>query len=271
MKVADLMSRELLTIDIDRSLRDARRLMEKHGVSRLVVTDEGRVVGILTERDMARRLGTYVERKLSDAHVFVSAACTKQLITIGPEQSVERAAQLMLEHGISSLMVSDDEKVVGILTKTDLIKALRESRVKVRSHMSSPVITVVVGEDLLRTRKLMLEHGIKRVVVQLGRRIVGIVTEGDVAHALGLFRKLSEAKHWDEKLRRIRVDDVMSREVITIDANETLGKCVKLMLEHDISGLPVLEAGRLVGILTKTDLIRALAKRRASSRSLMRL
>jgi CBS domain-containing protein len=261
MKVANFMSKELITIDIDRSLRDARRLMEKHGVSRLVVTDEGRVVGIITERDMVRRLGTHVERKLSDAHVFVSAACTKKLITIEQEESVGRAARLMLKHGISSLVVSDDGRVVGILTKTDLIKALRGSRIRVKSYMSSPVITVVVGEDLLRVRRLMLEHGIKRVVVKLGRRIVGILTEGDVARALGLFRKLSEAKHWDERLKRIRVEDVMSREVITIDANDMLGKCVKLMLEHDISGLPVVEAGKLVGITTKTDLLRALAER----------
>jgi CBS domain-containing protein len=84
-----------------------------------------------------------------------------------------------------------------------------------------------------------------------------MVTEGDVAAALGLFRKMAEERHWDARLRRIRVDDVMSRRVITVGPDETLAVCVRLMAEHEISGLPVVEAGRLVGIITKTDLIRA--------------
>jgi CBS domain-containing protein len=50
----------------------------------------------------------------------------------------------------------------------------------------------------------------------------------------------------------------MSRDVLRVEVNDTLGKCVKLMLTHDISGLPVMEKGKLVGIITKTDLIKAL-------------
>jgi len=258
MKVGNVMTQDLVTIDVDQNFRDAKRLMEKHDVSRLLVTDEGKVVGILTERDMARRLGSYVERRLSDAHIHVSAEYTRNLITISEEASIKDAARLMLKHGISSLVVTRNSQIVGIVTKTDLITTLKNSRAKVKHHMSSPVMTVPLGEDLLRVRRLMLKHKVKRILVQIDGKVVGIVTEGDVARALGLFRKISEERHWDERLKQIKVEDVMSRDVLRVEVNDTLGKCTKLMLTYDISGLPVVENERLVGIITKTDLIKAI-------------
>jgi CBS domain-containing protein len=257
MIVKQLMSKNLVTIDVDRNLRDARNLMEKESISRLLVKDNGKIVGIITARDIANRLGAWRERKISDSRIFVSSAFTKGLIKINQDQSVSEAAKLMLEKGISSLVVYDNGNVVGILTKTDLIKALKNSTAKVKDWMSKPVITLGVGSNILQARNVMLRNKIKRIPIVLGNKLVGIVTEKDIAKALGLFRKLSEGKHWNEKMKKILVEQIMSKDLITVSPEETLGKVVEIMLDNKISGLPIVENEKLVGIITKTDLIKA--------------
>ncbi len=259
MKVKELMSEELVTIEADRSLRDAMRKMEEEGVSRLLVTKGGEIVGIITEYDVAKRLGSWKERRISDARIFVSSAYTRGLKCIGQEESVKEAARTMLENGISSLVVRDESgRVVGIVTKTDVVKALRGREEKVEGWMKVGVVTLPVGSTLLHARRLMLENKIKRIPVLLDGRIVGMLTEKDVARALGTFRKVVEGRHWEERMKKILVEDVMSKDVITIRKTASLGDAVETMLEKGVSGLPVVdEGGKLVGIVTKTDLLRA--------------
>lgn len=259
MEVKELMSTKLLTIDANEPLRNAIRLMEKKRVSRLLVRKKKKIVGIITARDLARRLGDEKERKLSDGHIFVSSCYSKELIKIGPEEDVKKAARLMLKHGISSLVVEKDGEIVGLVTKTDLIKALKDDKTEVRKIMNKDVKRIRPDGSLLQARKMMFHYGIKRIVVMEDDKLVGIITEGDIARALGFFRKLAEGKQWDEKMKRIEVNDVMSREVVTISPSSTLAECVEKMIKNDISGLPVVENGKVVGIVTKTDLVKYLA------------
>ncbi|MDI6807214.1 MAG: CBS domain-containing protein [Candidatus Aenigmarchaeota archaeon] len=260
MIVKQLMSKRLVTIDVDRNLRDAKALMEKNRISRLLVKDDEKIIGMITERDIANRLGTWKERRISDARIFISSTYSSNLIKINQNQDISLAAGEMLKRGISSLAVCDNGNVVGILTKTDVIKALKDSKVKVRDWMSRPVVTLGVGAEVLHARILMLRNGIKRVPIVLGNRLVGIVTEKDIAKALGLFRKLAEGRHWDEKMKKVLVEQIMSRDIITVDPEQSLGGVVEIMFSKKVSGLPVVENDRLVGIVTKTDLVRVVAE-----------
>ncbi|MCD6371640.1 MAG: CBS domain-containing protein [Candidatus Aenigmarchaeota archaeon] len=259
-KVSELISKHLITIDKNSPIRNALKLMKKEGISRLLVKSKGKIVGIVTERDLMKRLGSEKERKLSDAHIYVSSCYTKNLIKIKKDADVKEAARLMLKHSISSLIVEDEEKIVGILTKTDLIKALEDSSEKVEKWMKKKVTILKPEARVLEARKLMIMKNIKRIPIVSGNSLVGIVTERDIAQALGLFRKVSEGRHWDERLKQIYVEQIMSKDLVVVKPSDTLGKCVKLMLENGISGLPVIEEGKLVGIITKTDLIRVLAE-----------
>lgn len=257
MIVKRFMSKRLVIIDVDRNLRDARNLMERECISRLLVKDDDKIIGIITERDIARRLGTWRERKISDARVFVSSTFSKDLIKINQNQPISLAASEMLKRGISSLVVYDNGNVVGILTKTDIIKVLKKSTAKVKDWMSKPIITLGIGSNVLHARIVMLRNRIKRIPIVLANKLVGIVTEKDIAKALGLFRKLVEGKHWDERMKKILVEQIMSKDLITIHPEQSLSEVVKIMLRNRISGLPVVENGKLVGMITKTDLVRA--------------
>jgi len=233
--------------------------MKRKKVSRLLVKDKDEIIGIITERDIARRLGYWKERKLLTTHIYVSSAYTKDLKTVDEDENVSKASRMMLTFGISSLVVTKGKKVTGIVTKTDLIKLLKDKKIPVSSVMKKP-LTIPLGSTLLQARKIMMERGIKRLPVMYGNKLVGIVTEGDIARALTSFRKFVEDKHLDKRMKEIKVDDVMSRNLITISEKTSVGEASNLMIKNDISCLPVMRNDELVGIVTKTDLVEVLTK-----------
>jgi len=91
-------------------------LMEKGGFRRVPVVDDGKLVGIVSDRDVRAHSGYLVQTK-------VTAAMTSDPKTVTPHMSVEDAARLMIEHKIGGLPVVEDGKLVGILTTTDVLKA----------------------------------------------------------------------------------------------------------------------------------------------------
>jgi len=190
--------------------------------------------------------------------VHVSSCYTDKRRTVEQSTEVREVAKKRGEKGISSILVTSGEDVVGIITKTDLIKVLKDCKEYLEKVMKKEVHRIEKGSRLLEARKMMLHYGIKKLLVVEKNRLVGILAESDVAKALGLFRKVAEGKHWDEKMRKILVDDVMSSPAITLKPGDTIDECVKLMLEEDISGVPIVEGGEVKGIVTKTDLVRFL-------------
>lgn len=274
-----IITTELITIDKDRNLKDAFHLMEKKHISRLLVTEKGKIVGIITEGDIANRLGTGKERKLKTEHIHVSGAMTKNLEVmdiklaemrvsstmtqnmqfISGKDGIIEAARIMLENGFSSLPIQEDGNIIGIVTKTDLIKTLKESQKFVRDYYTTSPILTAPNASLVSARKLMLENGIHRLLVTDRGMLAGILTERDIANGLKTFRKAID-KYPQADIKRLKVEDVMNLDPITIKPETTIGEATGIMLEKRISGLPVI--AQEFGILTKTDLVRGIAKGR---------
>ena len=129
MKVRELMTGAPITVSPDTSVFDARRLMLKERIRHLLVTDDRRLVGIITDRDIRLNLPSQA-RSLSMWEVYyllakltVGQVMTKGVIIIGPDQDARAAAQLMLEHKVGALPVLDGEVLIGILTETDILRA----------------------------------------------------------------------------------------------------------------------------------------------------
>ena len=112
MTVADVMTRQLVTIGPETSCEKAERLMEEHRVRHLPVVDAGRLVGMVTDRDARSRGGDAVARIM-----------TADPVTVTARMRVEHAARLMLEGRFGSLPVVDGVALVGIVTYTDLLHA----------------------------------------------------------------------------------------------------------------------------------------------------
>ncbi len=116
MQIVNLMTSDPVTIGARETLSKAKSLMEAGGFRRLPVLDDGRLVGILTERDLRQYTG-YLES------TRVNAAMSTAIVTVTPHNTVEDAARLMLKHKIGGLPIVAEGKLVGIVTTSDLLKA----------------------------------------------------------------------------------------------------------------------------------------------------
>jgi acetoin utilization protein AcuB len=116
VQLANVMTMNPVTIGSSASLAMAKSLMDAGRFRRLPVMDEGKLVGILTERDIREHAGAL-------EHTRVNGAMRTAVITVMPTDSVEKAAHLMLEHKIGGLPVTAEGKLVGIVTMTDVVRA----------------------------------------------------------------------------------------------------------------------------------------------------
>ncbi|MBC7114195.1 MAG: CBS domain-containing protein [Archaeoglobi archaeon] len=121
-----------------------------------------------------------------------------------------------------------------------------EGRVPVREIMTRNVVKASPETDLVTAAKEMARRGVGSIVVTEDGTPVGIVTERDI-----VTKVVAEGKSPSE----VRLKDIMSSPLITVDPNEDVREAAKLMVKRDIRRLPVVEGGELVGIITDTDII----------------
>jgi CBS domain-containing protein len=115
--VRDIMTRWVATAEPKKSLKEAALIMAKGRTGSLIVTREGRPVGILTEGDVSRAVSSGAD----PAKVPISKIMTKRLITVSPDTRVEEAAKIMAEKQVKKLPVVERGGLVGIVTQTDIV------------------------------------------------------------------------------------------------------------------------------------------------------
>jgi len=199
MPVQDWMSRDLITVDEDASIMKATKLMKQNGIRHLPVLKKGRLVGIVSDRELkeaapskATTLDIHEMYHLLD-QVKVKSLMPKQLYTIHPEETVEKAAAVMLKRYISSLPVLDqDGALQGIITKGDVFKAF----VAV-SGINAPL---AMGFDLIDQPGAI--KAVTDVIRAHGGRIVSILTSAELTTEdyLRVYIRAREVK--DEKALR---------------------------------------------------------------------
>lgn len=129
MHIGDIMIEHVVTVGMDDSVRDVRDLFERYGFHHLVVIDAGKVVGIISDRDLLRHLSPFVGKPTERSQDSASLArkahqiMTRQVVSIGPDASVEEGALLLLNRKISCLPVLDPHGVcLGIVTGHDVMQ-----------------------------------------------------------------------------------------------------------------------------------------------------
>ena len=118
MIVKQAMTKQVLVTNPNTTIRDVAKVMANHRVGCLVVMDETKIVGIITELDIIWKV---VAGDLDPKITMVQEVMTKEVHTIRADQTLEEASHLMIEHKIKKLPVLEKDKLVGIITATDLI------------------------------------------------------------------------------------------------------------------------------------------------------
>lgn len=150
----------------------------------------------------------------------VKQVMSKPVITITPDTLVKDAAALLATRNVSGAPVVDGEKIVGVFSEADVLRSLKTMKKEMR--LVFPSISSL-----------------------------GIAFQEDVTQ-----REILEAY---EEIGNTPVREVMSKEVVTVDADIPLNDAIVKMVQRGISRLPVIEEKKLVGIVTRGDIIRGLA------------
>lgn len=114
MRIHDIMSTDLITAAPGELVENARNRMRDHGVHHLLITQGGRLLGVVSDRDLSGQAST----------ATVGALSQKEVVRIGPDATLRDAAAVMDGHEISCLPVLEDGQLQGIVTSRDLIHAL---------------------------------------------------------------------------------------------------------------------------------------------------
>ncbi|HSE89901.1 MAG TPA: CBS and ACT domain-containing protein [Candidatus Binatia bacterium] len=152
MLVSNRMTKDPVTVTADDLLIQARLKMQKGSFRQLPVASNGQLVGIITDRDMREHAG-YLDR------TEVKAAMSKKPLSVTPATTLEAAAQLLLKHKISVLPVVENGRLVGIITRSDVLQAFLD--VMGASEAISTRIDFVLGEGggLAEASKVVSQEG----------------------------------------------------------------------------------------------------------------
>jgi len=154
MKVKDVMTREVVTVAPSASIREAAQLLVANRISGLVVTDGGVVVGVLSEADILARerghddtrhgiLGRLLEGGAVDPRLEarnVGEMMSAPVISVGSGTTVAEAAALMLDSAVNRLPVVDDGRLVGLVARSDLVRAFVRTDEEILREIREDVI-----------------------------------------------------------------------------------------------------------------------------------
>lgn len=150
-------------------------------------------------------------------------------------------------------------KILDHLINGDLVKMKQEL---VEDWMTSEVITIQSETPLPEAHHLMTKYKIRRLPVMKRSDLVGIITRGDVREAHP--SEVISLSIWEVNylLSKLPIEQIMTRNPLTIGQEATIAEAAQVMLEHKISGLPVVDGqGQLVGIITESDIFRMVVKK----------
>ncbi|MCS6926010.1 MAG: CBS and ACT domain-containing protein [Candidatus Binatia bacterium] len=171
MLVRYCMTRDPVTVGPQDTLAIAQEKMTAGRFRRVLVVQDGVLVGILTDRDIRRHAGVEERTK-------VQAVMTERPLTVSPLTPVEEAARLMLAHQISGLPVLENGKLIGIITTSDILKAFLE--------LTGAAVAQSIRINLLAGTAGSLPEAVK-VITDLGGEVLGVGTYREPVHDQHVF------------------------------------------------------------------------------------
>lgn len=272
MKMKNIMSSPVYIAEPDDTVAHVRNLMMKYKVGSILVVDDPLIMGIFTKSDLQMKLfeGEAAWKRRPIDQIPVKSVMTGDVVTLSPNAPISEAAKLMAEKGIDHIPIFDKE-VLGIVSKTDLIRYAAEngSERRVGDAMSGKAVTVSTGHTLNHIIDEMEKNAVQKVIVMdSNEKAVGIVSVKDLSaneliDADGR-RSIRGNKKSSSKASRFAIDvpfiaeDVMTN-IIVADVSESVSSAAKKIIDNNVFSLPVTRNGKIAGIISKDDIIRQLA------------
>lgn len=257
MDIEDIATREFSEVDVDERLGKVRSLFEREYLTEVVVTDDGDYAGIITRRQL---LQSHIEDDTKAAAMVQSAPKVRR------HDDVRDVARMLVEGGVKLAPVFEGESLWGIVTTDAILESVLDNLdvLTVDEILSEDVVSVTEDATVGKLINAMRENGISRLPVRNENGYLsGIVTTRDIIDVV--VRDMDKATRGEragdlDRVLDISVHDVMSSPVETVPLGTSVRDAVETLFDRDIAGLVVTPEGdrTIAGILTKTDVLRAL-------------
>jgi two-component system sensor kinase FixL len=247
MEVRDVMSRNVAAILPNETLVSVAKIMSEKHISCVAIVDNSSIIGILTERDVLKKA---VAEGKDFRKISAAALMSAPVVSVSPDLSVLAASKIMEAKNIKRLPVLANEQLAGIVTQTDLVRALTHYGMwmDISKIMSEDVSGIQSNATVAEAAKVMASRNISSIAVMAGDEVVGILTERDVLKRVVALRR---------DPHQTKIGQVMSSPVTTVPANHSICSASKTMEDENIRRLIVMEGRKLCGIITQTDIFMA--------------
>jgi CBS domain-containing protein len=262
-------SHPLISIRSNATVQEAARLMADCSISAVGVLDKERCfAGIVTERD----LSWFVAQAKDSADATVGEIVNDfPVVTEGPVDA-EAALERMRKARIRHLIVQEDGEFRIVSMRDYLTEAPGRGQSEsliARDLMTAPAIACREEAFFEEVVETLAERDISGMpVVDSRGTVVGVISERDLAHALGgPMVRLALRRHNDHRLHDVanlprgarRAREIMTSPAMTVNGDAPIEEIARLMRVHQINRVPVIEDGSLIGVVTRGDVLAALA------------
>jgi len=254
MKIKEIMSKEVISADKDEDLKHVLDLMKKHNITKIPVVEDKKLVGIATDSLIAYKLGSIRKRGISTSRMHASSVTEKEIDTISPDTDVKNILKMVGKPGPTMLPVIDKDKLIGVVTKADLL-FLVDSKQPINTIMQRDPHTVLPEDRIVHARRVMIDENVARLPVVDQGKLFGIISDIEIAFAFAKLKKSFSIGRQKHRLDEILVKNVMKSPVLWTTRTVSIIEAAKIMMKHHIGSLPVIDNDELVGIVTRTDLL----------------
>jgi CBS domain-containing protein len=267
MRVSEWMSTDLVVVRAGDPLEAAIVQMDRHAVRHVLVFDHDRCVGVLSDRDLLEATGwsTLRARHANPDAQIVRDLMSASLETVVADDALSDACRRMFERHIGCLPVVDARgATIGMLTERDAIRAFQHAQRKdAQSALLDPPLSHVMSRDMVAldvatpVREAFARaraDGVRHLCVAYDGWFVGLVSDRDLRLCVGR----GEAD-------RKKLGDIMVKDVVSLPPSAKLSQAVDTLAMYRFSAIPVLEARKLEGLVTTSNVLARLARYLESS------
>jgi CBS domain-containing protein len=273
------MTEDVVSVETPGNRDDVLRILKRTGISGVPVTKEGRLVGIITRKDLLRKAD----------ETQLSLLMTSDPLTVPPETTIEEAAEIMIKRNFRRLPVVENGKLLGILSVADLVGAVSQTKnsEEIRLRYTRPTFALWEDTPLPLVGRIMEISGYDAVpILNQDSMLTGIISERDLIKQALIEDSVevsdlsngTDDDEWTwESIRDMHtisfgiskvqlplkpVKEAMIKEVVAVPQNAELSDCALKMKRSRVDQLPVTNGDKkMVSMLFDRDVIRALLEK----------
>lgn len=257
MKVKDIMTTEVLSVDKDVDLKYVMKLMKKNDVTKIPIFEEKKLIGVVTDTAIAVKLGAIRSRGVPASRLYASSVMEREIEVVYPDDDLSKILAKVGEPGPTMLHVLEDDKLVGVITKADLLP-LVDSYQEVSEIMRSEIHTVSPEDRIIHARRVMIDNQVARLPVVNNGILIGMISDVDIAFSLARIKRLFPLGKQKHQLEELLINDVMKTPAISAESSKTVNEIAELMMKHQIGSIPITEHDKLIGIVSRTDVVKTI-------------